>query len=308
MMRSDNPVKFLYLLVCALGLAACGPVTPVALTPTLQATVLTNATPTNTPPPTTTPVPTISPSPDVKFLGPVNIEFANERDLLWNFNVYALNKNEVFLFGAVSDSTGSSAQSMLLKSNDGGKHWVEVMQPIKGSDVIDFQMLESGEGWALILWTVEGPGTALLFQTTNFGQTWAQIAEIPKPEWYAFPAKMAFIDGKHGQINMCLIGGLDEQIDFLTTSDGGVSWNKSGSYSPPFEGPMKSHAVAKLCTWNEKTFSHALEYGSRWRLDHVGHDIILSRQLNSDYLWGEWLVINRFPDRIKYENRQLIVP
>jgi hypothetical protein len=293
---SNRPMKFLCLVVCVLGLVACGPVTPVA---PIQMNTLT---------PTATPVPTILPSPDVSFLGPVNIEFVNEYGLLWTFDVYALNKDEVFLFGSVSDSTGSSAQSMLLKSSDGGKYWVEVMQPVKGSDVIDFQMLESGEGWALILWTVEGPGTALLFQTTNFGQTWVQIAEIPKPKWYAFPAKMGFIDRKHGQINVCLIGGLDDQVDFFTTSDGGVTWDKSGSYSPPFDGPLKSDAIANLCTWSEKTFNHALEYDSRWRLDRVGHNIILSRQLNSDYLWGEWLVMNRFPDRIKYENRQLIVP
>jgi photosystem II stability/assembly factor-like uncharacterized protein len=283
--------------ICVLWLVACGPVTPVVPAPT------------RTPFSTATPVPTIFPSPDVTFLSPVVLERIDERGISWSLSVYALNQNDVFLFGAISDSAGSSAQSILLRSGDGGKHWTEVMHPVRGSDVIDFQMFESGEGWTLVMWTVEGPGTVLLFHTKDFGQTWEQIAEIQKPEWFAFPSGMKFFDNMQGLIKMCVAGGLHDRLAFFTTADGGATWKETGSYVPPFDdGREKANAIYSLCSWKEKDFSTSLMYDSQWKLESVGHNSILSRQLQRDYLWGAWEIIGTFPDHLKYQNDQISIP
>src|SRR5687768_17146982 len=73
---------------------------------------------------------------------------------LW-VNIYATNKDIVFLFGSM-ETTGQPLpmQSTLLRSKDGGEHWQEAMHPLKTGIVEDFFMLKSGVGWALT-WDLE---------------------------------------------------------------------------------------------------------------------------------------------------------
>src|SRR5574339_95671 len=126
--------------------------------------------------------PKASPEPIISFLPPDFLGNASSYEVSLYVGIYATSEDILFLFGGIGEPSGGQ-QSTLLRSNDGGKHWLEVMEPQKGSSVIDFQMLDTGEGWALVMWVVEGPGTPLLFHTTDHGQTWAQISEIPKPAW-----------------------------------------------------------------------------------------------------------------------------
>jgi hypothetical protein len=88
--------------------------------------------------------------------------------------IYALNRETVFLFGGVrevSNDWWGPYYSMLLRSDDGGKHWQEVMQPVVGSDLAEMDFLENRNGWALVVWITEGAGPASLYRTTDYGES-----------------------------------------------------------------------------------------------------------------------------------------
>lgn len=75
--------------------------------------------------------------------------------------IYAQSKDVAFLLGNLRVPAGAS-RSTLLRSKDGGQSWVEVMEPVSGSSVIEIEMTTEGIGWALVMWTVEGPGSITL--------------------------------------------------------------------------------------------------------------------------------------------------
>src|SRR6185436_16101431 len=194
--------KFLFLFIIITLVVACGPVTPIALVPTSTiAPVIPSATA------------TFIPEPVIEFLSPNLLFPPDEYGLTLDAGIYALSKDIVFLFGSLYNAPGTQ-QSTILLSDDGGKHWIEVMDPQKGSSVLDFQMLDTGEGWALVMWVVEGPGAPILFHTKDFGKTWMKLSEVPKPEWNAYPANMAFFDSKNGQMVMSVFGGLNDRLAF----------------------------------------------------------------------------------------------
>ena len=99
----------------------------------------------------------------------------------------------------------------------------------------DFQMLTTGEGWAMVTWFVESPGNISLFHTINFGDSWELIYGFPKPSVDTVLANLAFFDEKNGQALMLVTNSLKDKIAFLTTTDGGRNWQETSSYVPPFE-------------------------------------------------------------------------
>ncbi len=139
----------------------------------------------------------------------------------------ALDKDRVYLFGGLSTRPGTF-RSVLLRSDDGGLHWAEVMPPVIGSDIQQITLVGQNQGWALVLWTVEGPGPVLLYHTADAGLTWTPLVEIPKKMALGYPYRMVFSDEMHGQIDMKEW----EQLVILTTSDGGRTWRETGSVPP----------------------------------------------------------------------------
>ncbi|MDQ3006551.1 MAG: hypothetical protein M3R47_14355 [Chloroflexota bacterium] len=195
--------KLLSIFIITTLLIGCDPVIPIASVPT---STMTSVIPTATV--------TLIPKPVVKFLPPNFLGKVDEYGVDLDIGIYAVNKDMIFLLGEIRNR-----QSILLRSTDGGKHWVEAMSPAMGSSVIDFQMLETGEGWSLVMWVVEGPGKLLLFHTTNNGLTWEYLSEIPKPIWFSVPANMVFFDSMNGQMVMSTIGSLnDDGMTFITSN------------------------------------------------------------------------------------------
>jgi hypothetical protein len=289
--------KFLSLFIIISLLVGCGPVTPIAPAPTAIPII---------PTATATPIP----EPVVKFLPPDFLGNASDYGATLSVGIFAITKDIVFLFGGIGDPSGGQ-QSTLLRSEDGGRHWLEVVNPQKGSDVIDFQMLDTGEGWALIMWVVEGPGAPILFHTKDFGETWTQLSQVPKPEWYAYPVNMVFFDGQHGQMEMNVVGGLNDRLAFMTTFDGGLSWEETGSYTPPFDDyEVRYSAIIALSQVNRKDSveSTSLDYSTRWKVETTDESIIIYRQLHENFSWSNWEIVNKLPKHFDYQDGQIIVP
>ncbi len=274
--------NILFPLVIITLLVACGPVTPV--------------------------IPEATPEPVISFLPP-DLLGEPSNGVTLNVGIFAFNKDIAFLFGDVFEA-GGVQQSTLLRSNDGGKHWLEVMHPQKGSSVLEFQMLKTGEGWALVMWVVEGPGAPILFHTTDFGKNWIQLSQVPKPEWYAYPANMVFFDNNNGQMVMSVYGGLHDRLAYMTTYDGGLSWQETGSYTPPFDSPeIQYFALVALYKADlQHIQSTSLDYSSKWNLEVSDESIIINRQLNESYSWSEWETMNTLPKQFDYRDGQIIIP
>ncbi len=277
--------KFPYLFLIIIFLVSCGPVTPV--------------------------IPEATPEPIIKFLPPnFLLGNANDYGVYLSVGIFAINKDIAFLLGGIGEPS-SGQQSTLLRSEDGGRHWLEVMNPQKGSSVVDFQMLETGEGWALVMWTVEGPGTPILFHTTDNGLTWTKLSEVPKPDGFGVPAGMIFFDHKNGQMIMSVVGGLHDRLAFITTTDGGLSWKETGSYIPPFDDyRLRASAITELYTANLKNFtqSTSLDNSSQWKVELVDKSIIIYRQLFENYSWSKWEILSTLPQHFDYKDGQIIVP
>jgi hypothetical protein len=145
----------------------------------------------------------------------------------------AIDRDVAYLYGRIFVAAGS-LRSLLLKTADGGKSWREVMSPIFGSEVTNVAFSDSRHGWALAMWAIEGPGTPVLFGSTDEGKTWHQLAEIGlspgDTPTDGFPVSMTFQSAQKGEIEIAYEDESttsDEtrrQIETLASDNGGRSW------------------------------------------------------------------------------------
>jgi Uncharacterized protein related to plant photosystem II stability/assembly factor len=238
-------MKKLLHLVYSLLLVACGAVTPVA------------APHTNIP--------------SIQFQSPsiTKRDVVAKEGLDLVVGVFAASKNIVFLFGSMMARDGEfqPMQSTLLRSDDGGAHWKEVMSPISNATVREFTMLESGIGWALVFNHIPPSYKYTLFQTTDYGINWQEVAIIPlSSKEFPLALQMIFVDELHGQIDLLY---QYSYLEFLTTNDGGTNWKQSGTYQPEFEGNTPTgeilgsyHALIK-----DKNESFSLDHSGVWTLN-----------------------------------------
>jgi photosystem II stability/assembly factor-like uncharacterized protein len=196
---------------------------------------------------------------------------AEKQGLDLTVGISGVNKKVVFLFGGMMayDGEYQSLQSTLLRSEDSGLHWDEVMSPVVSSHVRNFSMLESGVGWALILNPKPPSYKYTLYQTKDNGLNWKEISLIPLSS-KVFPRilQMIWIDEFHGQIDMLYYGDFG-YIEFLTTNDGGIHWNQSGMYKPEFEGNTRALSVLDSYRSLVKDTSESfnLDHSGFWTLD-----------------------------------------
>lgn len=165
----------------------------------------------------------------------------------------AIDKDVAFLFGGVGVAAGT-IRSFLLRTADGGKSWREVMSPVLGSELTHVVFSDNQHGWALALWSVEGPGTMLLFGSTDGGKTWRQLTEIQRSQGHAvpdgFPRSMTFTSALNGEIELAYEGesaSIDDtrdEIETLASDDGGVTWSmvrRETRKPPSVETPAAHH-------------------------------------------------------------------
>jgi hypothetical protein len=219
---------------------------------------------------------------------------------LFPWGIYALNKDIVFLFGSLQ-VPARSIRSVLLRSNDEGKHWREVMQPETGSDVTELIFVEGGYGWALVLWTVEGAGPACLYHTTDHGASWQKLSDIPFFGGHSATFDMQFFDKQHGQVRVEILDG-EAGCCLLDSTDGGLTWEETSGCQSADECDFgwRNH----ITVWAQDA--------SQWQLKVQSFDvprelrqIKISRRLPSEEMWA---LVSSIPVHFEYSNGQLVVP
>lgn len=278
------------ILFLTLFLIACGPVTPVPQT--------------------------ITATPIIEFQTPNIWEYSEEAvkqdGVGLGVGIFSVSKDIVFLFGGMSDRNGFTAQSTLLRSEDGGIHWKEVMAPISESSVTEFTMLESGVGWALVWGGYSSDAKYTLFQTVDYGVNWKEISVIPlSSKEFTIPLQMIFTDELQGQIDILYEG---EYLEFLATKDGGLHWKQAGMYKPDFDFRANAKILdsyRSVIRVEDKSFS--FDHNGFWTLDgRYGdpdtHNIVIRRYVYNEQggLLSQEEIL--FPNHFNYQDGQIIVP
>jgi len=208
----------------------------------------------------------------------------------------AIDKNVAFLFGGVGVAPGA-LRSFMLQTTDGGKTWHEVMSPVVGSEVTNVAFTDHEHGWALVMWTVEGPGALVLFGSTDEGKTWRQLAEIGRSPGHAvpdgYPVSMTFKSAQKGEIELSYEDesttndDTREEIETLASGDGGRTWSivrRETRAEPPMDDRCLDNADWELTTRG------------------LGESMTVRRFDREQKFWR----VTTLPTHFKYERRRVV--
>jgi hypothetical protein len=210
-----------------------------------------------------------------------------------DYKIYPLDKETVFFFGGLR-TPAVSIRSFLLRSGDGGKTWRDVMSPVHGSDVSDVFFLDSCSGWALTLWTTEGPGDVKLYSSKDGGMRWRKISDVPKRHHTGEPLSLKFADEKNGEIEMLY----EDRLAVLRTKNGGRTWAEIQTISlDEYEKRKPETNVVGQDMIQAKD-------GSEWRLQEQDGRIRVLRRMQANEAWKELCAI---PMNYGYSKGQVII-
>jgi hypothetical protein len=216
------------------------------------------------------------------------------------YGIYPLNKDTVLLFGELR-TPAASIRSLLLRSDDGGKSWREVMSPVYGSEVIEVFFHDAHVGWALVAWTTEGPGDLALYRSKDGGKSWRKISDIPKRHFSGWPISMRFSDGKNGMIKLLYDGSGDPRTDglvTLNTKNGGRSWHETSHLAlDEYErgNEERKEAEGRMVVGQDS---------SQWQLLGADGEVRILRRLHSDETWRLLCVM---PSHFGYSKGKVLV-
>ncbi len=200
--------------------------------------------------------------------------------------IYAINADIAFIFGGLSNLPGTNIRSLILRSEDGGKHWKEVMAPISSNEITHVVFIGDGEGWAISTWTVEGLLGTRLWHTTDYGETW-QESKGSSPFPLANPPVdsidgIRIFDNKHMQVKSLYYWAnpYADRYMILDSYDGGINWNESFSISVDSTNlNVVSEAYADTpgghygnyysCSMSDNTCISYGQDGSKWRVQYI---------------------------------------
>jgi hypothetical protein len=257
--------------------------------------------------------PTVQPTATLHVPAEVSIAFQKDdldqpnADEVWmNYpKIYALDSNILFLYGSITGSNGSALRSMLLRSEDGGLHWQEVLKPIYANSVLFISFIENGEGWAMTAWTMEGVTQPILYHSTDYGETWLEVSATQMWIWPGGPSRMQFLSSLYGEMDIVYINTAPgkDRIAKLATSDGGQTWNEISAI--PFnkdgisiyENYRAALPDRQLSVVRDNSIWHVEDHS--WKVPHI-----LYVKLDDDI---SWRVIGLIPNKYRYENGSLTI-
>jgi hypothetical protein len=210
-------------------------------------------------------------------------------------SIYPLSTDVAFLMGRLEAPTvNASWRSCLLRSEDGGRHWREVLPPVTGSDVLTTTFVGPDHGWALAMWTVEGPGDPLVYRTSDAGRSWSEPTKITKRLFDGTPANLQFTDEKTGRLWIVYAEKLE--VDVLLTTDGGATWNLDERL--PWNLDNKNRYISAAT-------EAASPDGGYWRVEHLKapERIVVSRRAASQ---DEWTVAGTLPAHYAYATGRVL--
>lgn len=202
-------------------------------------------------------------------------------------SIFAVDRNTSFLFGALYTQGG--IRSLLLRSNDGGNSWEEVMPPILNYIVFSVSFTNSKLGWAAIVYGMESPGNIILYKSEDGGQSWSEFTHVDVSTLgygVGSPVAMLFQDEQDGKI----IIGFEEHFSILETEDGGVTWHETEQLPFPITVSLNTSE------------NRALDWSS-WKID-------TSEETNNQYISisrlvageGDWQTTAILPEHFKIRN------
>lgn len=99
-------------------------------------------------------------------------------------HIKVFNNREMLIAGALFSPIGV-IRSVLLRSEDAGATWKEVMNPVEGSEVHGLHFFGQ-KGYLVTHWVVESSGEVVLFRTSNQGKTWQKVRNVPRPSQHEY--------------------------------------------------------------------------------------------------------------------------
>lgn len=234
------------------------------------------------------------------FEPPFQVELEKSGSLFWPQGIHALNENTAFLHGHLSSGAGFN-RSLLLRSDDRGRHWHEVLQPQWPASVINVEFVSQGQGWALVGYGYGDPGAVVLYESRDYGESWSKLSDIPKRNYTDWPVSIDFSNQSNGEIKMyqAPISFVDDGLTTLTTVDGGKTWQET-------DNTPWSKRVSDI-SLGQRTFESTGQDGSKWRFEELDNR---SRIVISHYLQSEdiWVVVSEIPRTFEYSNGQITSP
>src|SRR5262245_5946071 len=204
--------------------------------------------------------------------------------------ILPLDKETALLFGSLHTSA-APVGALMLRSEDGGRSWTQVMAPIDGSSVWEVVYTDGGLLWALVVWMTESPGEVTLYKSENKGRTWRRIAEAPKRYYDGQPLSLTFADRKRGLIEMYYgddAGPEHEGVWTMETKNGGRTWRETGRITlAEFEERLRKEEERK----GSLSDTVRGRDGSEWRLvdeiERIGAgQIHIYRRLPGETSWS----------------------
>jgi len=240
-------------------------------------------------------------------------------------SICAIDNKTVLLFGNLAiNNVAGSHRSIILRSDDRGQHWQEVIAPEYNESFYHVAFVDDGVGWALSALDVEDFTAGNLYRSFDYGKTWSQHIGIG--EWGFHPWGMKFSDKKNGYIKFekFTANPYTDRFGIIATTDGGLTWNETLSVLllPPaidnskleqirdkfFEPPGSSYGYHwSMGEWKETPNSAKGHDGSEWLFyfhKETSEYIILQRPQPK----AAWIVASVLSSKFNYSDGYVKTP
>ncbi|OWY20169.1 hypothetical protein C7N43_19660 [Sphingobacteriales bacterium UPWRP_1] len=165
-------------------------------------------------------------------------------------SIFPVTENVLLFQGFLRIKGDMYGQTLLLRSENGGKNWNEVFLGEYGYDIVYLEFVNDKTAYLVTFGVVEGPGVLMMYRSDDGAKTWNEVAEIPKNEHYCTPSYIRMSDMQNGT---AVYDCFDDALRLWSTTDGGKNWLYKGVMNkkafealPPYQGRSENGIYATL--------------------------------------------------------------